>query len=128
MTTTSIDQLSRRIEQAIQEHIAASRRAATDAIARGFGAAAGGTRRTRQTPERESRSRRRPPTEIAAIGGQLYGAVCEKPGETMTVLAAGLGSSPRELQRPMTQLKSLGQVRSVGLRHLTRYFPMAPKS
>ena len=128
MTTTNIDQLSRRIEQAIHEHIAASQRAATDAIARGFGATSGGTRRARPKAEPESGSRRRPPTEIAAIGGQLYRAVCEKPGELMAVLAVGLGSSPRELQRPKAQLKSLGQVRSVRLRHLTRYFPMAAKS
>ena len=127
MTTTNIDQLRRRIEQAIQEHLAASQRAAEDAIARAF-AATSETRRTRQPREPESESRRRPPTEIAAIGGKLYRAVCEKPGELMAVLAVGLGSSPRELQRPMAQLKNLGQVRSVGLRHLTRYFPMAAKS
>ena len=128
MTTTNIDQLSRRIEQAIQEHLAASQRAATEAISRGFGATSGRTRRVRPTPEPESGSRRRPPTEIAAIGGQLYRAVCEKPGELMAVLAAGLGSSPRQLQRPMAQLRRQGQVRSVGLRHLTRYFPIAAKS
>ena len=43
----------------------------------------------------------------------------------MAVLAAEIGSSPRELNRPVTQLRSAGQVRSVGQRHLTRYFPMA---
>ena len=34
-----------------------------------------------------------------------------------------LGVSARELQRPMTQLREAGRVRSVGQRHLTRYYP-----
>lgn len=46
----------------------------------------------------------------------------------MVVLAADIGSSPRQLNRSMTRLKTLGRVRSVGQRHLTRYFPLAAKS
>lgn len=65
---------------------------------------------------------------MAALGQQFYQAVCERPGETMVVLAADIGSSPRELNRPVTILKRLGQVRSVGQRNLTRYFPLAAKS
>lgn len=122
--TTTIDQLSKRIEQVIQEHLAASQKAATDTIARTFGLAAAGARRDRLAP-RPTGLRRRPRSEIAALSEQFYRAVCAKPGETMAVLAADIGSSPRELNRPMTQLKSLGQVRSVGQRHLTKYFPMA---
>ncbi len=123
--TTTTDELSERIEQIIQEHLAASQRAAADALARAFGVAA---RRARFEPvgrRSAGATRRRPRSEIAALGEQFYRAVCAKPGETMAVLAADLASSPRELNRPMTQLKSLGQVRSVGQRHLTRYFPMA---
>jgi|CXWL01.1.fsa_nt_gi hypothetical protein len=122
--TTTIDQLSKQIEQVIQEHLAASQQAATDTIARTFGLAEAGARHERLAP-RPAGQRRRPRAEIAALGEQFYRAVCAKPGETMAVLAADIGSSPRELNRPMTQLKSMGQVRSVGLRHLTKYFPMA---
>jgi hypothetical protein len=122
--TTTVDQLSKRIEQVIREHLAASQRAATDAIARSFGVAAGGARRERLA-SRPAGAQYRPRAELAALGEQFYRAVCAKPGETMAVLAADLGSSPRELNRPMTQLKRMGQVRSVGQRHLTRYFPMA---
>jgi hypothetical protein len=122
--TTTIDQLSKRIEQVIQEHLAASQQAATEAIARTFGLAAAGARSERVAPRPAGR-RRRPRSEIAGLGEQFYRAVCAKPGETMAVLAADIGSSPRELNRPVTQLKSMGQVRSVGQRHLTRYFPMA---
>jgi hypothetical protein len=122
--TTTIEQLSSRIEQVIQEHLDASRKAAMGAIARTFGDAAGGARRER-LPSRPAGQRRRQQAELAALGEQFYRAVCAKPGETMAVLAADIGSSPRDLNRPMTQLKSLGRVRSAGHSHLTRYFPMA---
>jgi hypothetical protein len=42
----------------------------------------------------------------------------------MAVLAPVVGASPRELGRPMAVLKAAGRVRSVGQRHMTRYFPM----
>lgn len=128
MTSTGISELSKRIEQVIQEHLEASQRAATDAMARAFGAARGGPGRARLTPRPGGGSRRRPAAEMAALGQQFYQAVCERPGETMVVLAADIGSSPRELNRPVTILKRLGQVRSVGQRNLTRYFPLAAKS
>src|ERR1019366_3122193 len=47
------------------------------------------------------------------------------PGETMTVIAPTVGATARELNRPMLRLKQAGRVRSVGMRHATRYFPMA---
>ena len=69
-------------------------------------------------------SRRRASADIEALGERFYRAVCKRPGETMAVLAAELGSSPQELNRPMTQLKRQGRVRSVGQRQFTRYFPL----
>jgi hypothetical protein len=122
--TTTLDQLSKRIEQVIQEHLASSQQVATEAIARAMGLAAEGARRERLV-RRAAGRRRRPRSELAALGEQFYRAVCAKPGETMAVLAADIGSSPRELNRSVTQLKTMDQVRSVGQRHLTRYFPMA---
>ena len=84
------------------------------------------TRRTagRQRPKPRGDSQRRTPAEIAALGDRFYQAVCAKPGETMTVLAADVGASARELHRPMSLLKRDGRVRSVGQRHRTRYFPV----
>ena len=128
MTTTNIEHLRKRIEAVIQEHLAASRRAAGDAVARAFGATGGRARRTPPAPGSEAGSRRRAPPEIAALGEQFYRAVCEKPGETMAVLAAQVGRLPRELNRPMVHLKRAGRVRSVGQRHLTRYFPMVERA
>jgi hypothetical protein len=129
MTTTSPEQLSRRIEQLIHEHIVASERAAADAIARAFARASASGRVARVASGPAGRERkRRASGEIAALGQRLYQAVCDKPGETMAVLAADVGMLPSQLQLPMAQLREAGQVRTVGQRHLTRYFPLSAKS
>jgi len=36
-----------------------------------------------------------------------------------------VGSTARELNRPVFLLKGAGRIRSVGTKHATRYFPMA---
>lgn len=41
----------------------------------------------------------------------------------MVELAEQLDSDVRSLQRPMAKLKSAERVRSVGQRHLMRYYP-----
>jgi hypothetical protein len=127
MTTTNVDELGRRLEEVLREHLAASRRAASDAIARAF--------EVSRVPGRSGRAvsglkaqKYRSSTEISSLGDALYRAVCAKPGETMMVIAADLGSTPKLLQRPMHQLKGLGRVRSIGQRNMTRYFPLVPKS
>ena len=119
--------LSEQIEQLVREHIEASHRAAAEAMERAFSAAAPKTRgKQLRTPTTSAPiGRRRPRAEMAALSEQLYEAVRAQPGETMTVLAPELGKTPRELQRPMHALKRAGRVRSVGQRHLTRYYPTA---
>ena len=128
MTTTINEKLSRRIEQVIQDYLAESQRVAGDAVARAFARANGRVHRSRQPRDGGQAGKYRPSAEIAELGGRLYEAVCQKPGEAMAMLAAGLGVTPRELERPMAQLKRTGQVRGVGRRNFMRYFPMAPKS
>jgi hypothetical protein len=124
MTNIKSDQeLGQRIEQLIQEHIAASRMSAEEAVARAFAsaasmAAAGPARRVR-CPQ----GKKRASADIAVLGERFYRAVSAKPGETMMVLAAEVGASSRELQRSVTLLRRAGRVRAVGSRHLTRYFP-----
>ena len=61
---------------------------------------------------------------MAGLSERLYGAVCTNPGALMTVLAAHVGATPRELNRPALILRRAGRVRSVGQRQSTRYFPM----
>ncbi len=124
--TTGIGELSEKVEQVVREYIEASRSAATVALERAFGAAAMRTGIAAPPQTRAPRAKaniRRPPTEVAALGERFYDAVCGNPGETMVVLAAKIGASARELNRPMSLLKRTGRVRTVGQRHLTRYFP-----
>ncbi len=126
MTNTPSNQgLAERIERLVQEHIEASRKSAREALERAFASAA--TTRlgaaSRQVARKPGSGKRRPPSEMAALSERIYQVVCAKPGETMTVLAADLGATPRELNRPMAMLKRAGRVRSAGARHLTRYFP-----
>lgn len=124
--TTSNQELGERIERLVQEHIAASRKTAQKAVERAFALGTVVPSRARQGRKNSGSgsSKRRTPMEIAALGERLYEAVCAKPGETMSVLAADVGVSARELHRPMSTLKRGGRVRSVGARSFTRYFPM----
>jgi hypothetical protein len=126
---THIEQLSRRIEVVVQEHLEACRREAEVALKRAFGAA---PRKARQAGARGSSTKaenRRSPAELEVLRERLLKAVVAKPGETMTTLAVEAGSSARQLQFPMRQLRRAKQVRSAGQRGFTRYFPMVvPKS
>ena len=62
------------------------------------------------------------------LSERLYGAIIANPGATMTVLAAHVGASARELNRSATLLRRTGRVRSAGQRQATRYFPTANKA
>jgi len=122
--TNSYEDLGKRIERLVAEHLAASRRAAQDALERAFAPAVG----VPAAPSRQSRStevgKRRASADVAALGERFYRAVCSKPGETMTVLAPEVGASARELHLPVMLLRRAGRVRAVGHRSSTRYFPL----
>ena len=125
----SNEELAQRIEQLVREHIAASLRAAQEGVERAFsGASPSPTARRKPASRAATKSRaggrRRPPEEVAAIGERLYAAICEHPGEGMARLAKEVGVTVRDLHRPMTRLRDDGRIRSIGSRHLTRYFPM----
>jgi len=128
MTNTN-DDLIKRIEQLVSEHIAASRRAVQEAVERAFATAEGkpvvaarGARRARSGAESR---KRRGAADLAALGERFFGVVCAKPGETMAVLATEVGASARELHRAVMGLKRSGRVRVIGQRSQTRYFPRA---
>jgi len=129
MSNTSIEHLQNQIEQLVREYIAACREAAGKAVDRAFAAPV--QRRSAGAPKasvRKTPGRRRDPDEMAALSERLYDAVCANPGALMMVLAAQVGATPRQLNRPAFILKRAGRVRSVGHRQQTRYFPMAAKS
>jgi hypothetical protein len=126
-TPTNPQDLCERIEHLVQEYILATRAAAQAAVERAFAVPASvDARHPRQSrPAERARCVRRASEEIEVLSARLYEAVCKVPGETMTVLAPMVGATARELNRPMTTLKRAGRLRSVGMRHMTRYFPMA---
>jgi hypothetical protein len=115
------------VEQLVREHLAAMEAAASAAVREGMRRA---TRAPSTRPDRGGGSRRRAgshrrtPEELAGLEEQLYAAICAHPGETMSVIAPSAGSSPRELARPATRLREASQIRSVGRRQGTRYFPV----
>jgi hypothetical protein len=117
--------LEQRIEQLVREHVAAVQRSAREALDRAFAGAASAAGKPAQkvAPPTAPGSRRRAQVELSAVAERLYRAVCAHPGEGIVALAGELGVSARELQRPMGLLRQGGRVRSVGQRHLMRYYP-----
>ena len=122
------EDLGERIEQIIGEHIAAARKEAQAAMERAFAAAS----KAPSTPVSAARvvrmrapGKRRGGAELAALGERFLRVLSSRPGETMAVLAADVGASPRDLHRAVMQLKAAGRVRAVGQRSQTRYFPLA---
>jgi hypothetical protein len=137
MTTKTMHHgdLAEGIERLVREYISTVRIAAAVAVERAVGANAGG----RATPNASAKRRapsaapsrqgtRRPSDEIGALSERLYEAVCRAPGETMAVIGPMIGSTARELNRPMLLLRQAGRIRSVGTKHATRYFPMASEA
>ena len=129
--TTSTESLERKIESVVErlvrEHLTDVEAASRAAVREGFRRATRPTSATGRDGERARRgapSQRRPREVVAKLEERLYQAVCAQPGETMTVLAQAVGSTPRALNRPATLLRLSGRVRSVGQRQSTRYFPM----
>jgi cytochrome c5 len=122
--TTTSQALGERIERLVQDYISETRIAAQAAMDRAFATSAGERAKKQDRQAKRRMSSRRPSAELVAIGERLYAAMCNTPGETMTVLAPAVGCSARELHRPMSLLKQAGRVRSVGNRQGTRYYPM----
>jgi hypothetical protein len=129
MTNTNED-LGKQIERLVAEHIATTRKVAQQAVERAL-AASGVAPTVAARPARvrvDASGKRRGAAELAALGERFYRALCNKPGETMGVLAADVGATPRELHRAVAGLKQAGRVRAVGQRAHTRYFPLANSS
>jgi hypothetical protein len=120
--------LSEQIEQLVLAHVEAARREAGEAVERAFSGAYRAPRGRAVSKPSRTAGRRRAPAELSVLCERLYEAVCAQPGETMAVLAPELGSSSRELHRPMAALKGAGRVRSVGQRRQTRYYPTVARS
>jgi DNA-binding NtrC family response regulator len=121
------EQLADAIESLVASYMDEVRLAAQRAVERSLtrGAAARtpskGSDARRATPP--SAAKRRSQTELDELCEQLCKQVRARPGESMVTLAEEMGMSTSALQRPMAKLRADGRVRSVGARHLMRYFP-----
>lgn len=133
MTTKTMNHgdLADGIEHLVRGYIATIRIAAQGAVERAVAASAGAGVTPIAKKRQASAARqgaRRPSDEIGALSERFYEALCQSPGEKMAVLAPLVGATARDLNRPMLVLKRAGRIRSVGTKHATRYFPMAPRS
>jgi len=120
------------IESLVASYMESVREAAGQAVARALASRSAPRSRRRsssigRTLSAKSSSTtsmaRRTATEMDAVCDALCERVRAQPGASMVELAEQMGTGVRSLHRPMSKLKSAGLVRSVGQRHLMRYFP-----
>src|SRR5690349_7150591 len=110
MTTKTRHILENEIEALVRQHIAAQRDEAIAALERAFAASTKAplpraSRAVQVAPRRTRRvGKRRPSTEVAVLSERLFEAVCAHPGEKMAIIAAEVGRTARELNRPMLNL------------------------
>lgn len=136
MNNTTFRELHQQLESLLRMHLDAQRAALVAVVESAY---ASSTPRSLRRSEARAKSpgeraasratqgkrERRPDTEIAALAERLCAAVEAEPGVGMTRLAAHLGMSPRDLDRPMTRLKFERRVRTVGRYQSMRYFPLS---
>src|SRR5690606_27249591 len=107
---TKTTELEERIEQMVAAEIAALRRAAQGAVERAF--AAGSAAAPTVAPSRRQLVRapgkRRAGSELSALGERFLEVLIQRPGETMVVLSAEIGATPRELHRAVARLRAGG--------------------
>jgi hypothetical protein len=119
------------VAKAVSQIRAASHALAAEALDEAFGMrgtgsehkGAEGRARPAATP-RQAPSTRRSGEEIAVLEKRFLDAVWKTPGESMSVLAPRVDTSPSALQVPVARLRAAGRIKTVGARQFTRYFPI----
>jgi len=126
-TPSTPEQLANAIESLVASYIDEVRHAAQQALERSLSRRGATGRRTKgngdRPPAAKLATKRRTTAELDEACEQLWALVRARPGESIATLAEEMGAAPGSLQRPMAKLRTQGRVRSVGERHLTRYFP-----
>lgn len=125
-TTANTTDLCARIEALVQEHIAASHKAAMTALQRAFANAPGSSRQAVRGRRASSPVVYRSRETLVELQDAIYERLKVNPGLGAAELAAQLGTTSKEMSGPMAKLKKAGLVRSVGQRTATRYFPVTP--
>lgn len=136
------DQMSD-IETQIQAHIQKFvvelndlvRRAAIKAVTEALGSNVTAARPASPRPPkatkakaRQRRGGRRSPRAMKKDQEGLVTYITAHPGELMEDIAKALGSSSKEMARPVSKLIAAGTVRRVGERRASRYFPAEAKT
>lgn len=121
-------ELADAIESLVASYMKSVRDCAQQAVERAMGKAVAPRRRSSSaarppTGTSRSASARRTATELREVCDALCDRVRAQPGASIVELAEQIGADTRSLQRPMAKLRAAGRVRSVGQRHLTRYYP-----
>lgn len=121
------EQLADAIESLVASYLdevrVAAQRAVERSLTRVAAARAPSNRSDTGRAAPRSGAKRRSQTELDEVCEKLCKQVRARPGESMVALAEEMGMPMSALQRPMAKLRAEGRVRSVGQRHLTRYFP-----
>ena len=121
------EQLANAVESLVASYIDEVRQAAQQAIERSLSRSVQAQRSAKSTVHRPASPRlatkRRTAAELDETCEKLCALVRARPGESIVTLAQDMGASAGTLQRPMAKLRTEGRVRSVGERHLMRYFP-----
>jgi len=128
-TPSTPEQLANAIESLVGSYIDEVRHAAQQALERSLCGRAAARQPVKGTVHRPAsaglatKTRRRTAAELDETCEKLCALVRSRPGESIVTLSEEMGAPAGTLQRPMAKLRSEGRVRSVGERHLTRYFP-----
>jgi hypothetical protein len=127
------EQLASAIERLVASYMDEVRLSAQQAVERSLGRSTvpqrgpSKARGPRQAPPKAAGTRRTA-AELDEICEDLCKRVRARPGESIVTLADEMGVAATRLQRPMAKLRADGRVRTVGERHLTRYFPAVGKA
>jgi DNA-binding NtrC family response regulator len=130
-TPRNPQELANAIETLIASYLDEAHRAARDAIEAslsGRRSSRGAGAKPERTAPPASGCKRRTAAELAEVSERLHALVRARPGEAMAVFADEMGVAAHTLHRPMAKLKAEGRVRTLGQRHLTRYYPAVERA
>jgi DNA-binding NtrC family response regulator len=132
MRARTPEQLANAIESLVASYLDEVSQVAQEALRRALRPQPGARRPAKdkgprsQAPKPETK--RRTAAELDATCEQLCALVRARPGEPIVTLAEEMGVHASTLQRPMAKLRVESRVRTVGERHLMRYFPAVART
>jgi hypothetical protein len=115
------ESLATQIDKLVRDHLAQVQAEAESAMRRASAVALPREPNARTT--KRAPSKRRDPSEVAALAEKLHARIVAEPGESMTVHARHLGMGVRDLRRPMAVRRRAGRLRTTGVRNNTRDYP-----